>query len=141
MNNILEIKELSKNYYTDKEEIEAIKNISLQVKEGEFIAIVGPSGCGKSTLLNIIGGLDSKTSGDIIFTKDGNNKLGYLFQQDCLFDHLSIMDNCMLGLKICNKDDTKNKERVIKLLNDYGLYSFRNSRPRNISGGMKQRVG
>ena len=100
MNNILEIKKLSKDYYTNKEEICAIRDISLDIKEGEFIAIVGPSGCGKSTLLNIIGGLDNKTSGDIIFPKIGMNKISYMFQQDCLFEWLSIFDNCMLGLKI-----------------------------------------
>ena len=85
-----------------KKEVEAIKDISLKIKEGEFIAIVGPSGCGKSTLLNIIGNLDNKTEGKINYPLESNNKLGYMFQQDCLFDHLTILDNCLLGLKIQN---------------------------------------
>ena len=139
MNNIIEIRNLSKDYYTNKEEIAAISNISLDIKEGEFIAIVGPSGCGKSTLLNIIGNLDNRTSGDILFPL-GKNKISYMFQQDCLFDHLSIFDNCMLGLKIAKKDNKQNRDKVIRLLNSYGLGKFINSNPRNLSGGMRQRV-
>ena len=139
MDNILKIKNISKNYFTDKEEIEAIRDITLDIRKGEFIAIVGPSGCGKSTLLNIIGGLDNKSSGEIIFTNN-NCKIGYMFQQDCLFDYLSILDNCMLGLKIEKIDTKENRDRVIELLNNYGLENFINSSPRNLSGGMKQRV-
>jgi len=140
MNNILEIRNLSKDYYTNKEEIKAISDITLDIKEGEFIAIVGPSGCGKSTLLNIIGNLDTKTSGDVFFPM-GKNKISYMFQQDCLFEYLSIIDNCMLGLKIEKKDTKENRDKVIKLLNNYGLGKFINSNPRNLSGGMRQRVG
>ena len=139
MNNILEIRNLSKDYYTNKEEIKAISDITLDIKEGEFIAIVGPSGCGKSTLLNIIGNLDTKTSGDVFFPM-GKNKISYMFQQDCLFEYLSIIDNCMLGLKIEKKDTKENRDKVIKLLNNYGLGKFINSNPRNLSGGMRQRV-
>ena len=104
MNNILEIKNLSKTYYTKNKEIDAIKDINLTIKEGEFIAIVGPSGCGKSTLLNIIKGLDSKTNGKIIIPD--KIKLGYMPQTDCLFDWLNILDNCLLGPKI-QKELTK----------------------------------
>lgn len=139
-NNILIINNLSKTYYTKKKEVEAIKNISLKINPGEFIAIVGPSGCGKSTLLNIIGGLDNKTSGEIIFPLEENNKLGYMFQQDCLFDWLTILDNCLLGLKIQKQITTESKKRVIKLLESYGLKNFINTYPKNLSGGMRQRV-
>ena len=76
MNNIIEIKNLSKKYYDMKQEVLAIDNISLSVHEGEFMAIVGPSGCGKSTLLNIIGGIDDKSSGEINIFKD--KKIGYM---------------------------------------------------------------
>jgi NitT/TauT family transport system ATP-binding protein len=140
MNNILVIDNLSKTYYTKKEEIEAIKNISLNVKQGEFIAIVGPSGCGKSTLLNIIGSLDNKTSGNIIFPMESNNKLGIMFQQDCLFDWLTILDNCLLGLKIQKQLTEENKNYVIEMLENYGLKNFINAIPKNLSGGMRQRV-
>ncbi len=140
MNDILTIKNLSKTYYTKKKEVEAIKDISLNIKQGEFIAIVGPSGCGKSTLLNIIGNLEEKTNGNIIFPQEKNNKLGYMFQQDCLFDWLTILDNCLLGLKIQKNLTPKSKERVIKLLENYGLKNFINTIPKNLSGGMRQRV-
>ena len=95
MNQILQIKNLTKTYYTKKCEIEALKNINLKVNEKDFIAIVGPSGCGKSTLLSIIGNLEMQTSGQII--KKDNLKIGYMLQDDCLFDHLTIYENCILG--------------------------------------------
>lgn len=140
MNDILIINNLSKTYYTKNKEVEAIKDITLNIKEGEFIAIVGPSGCGKSTLLNIIGELDNKTSGTIEFPLESNNKIGYMFQQDCLFDWLTIYENCILGLKIQNQLTKENKEHVLTLLENYGLKNFINSYPKNLSGGMRQRV-
>ena len=139
MNNILTINNLSKSYYTKEKEILAIDNISLNIKENTITAIVGPSGCGKSTLLNIIGNLDNKTKGEIIFNKN-KNKIGYMFQTDCLFPWLNILDNCLIGLKI-NKQLTKeNINYTKKLLQDYGLKDFINNYPKNLSGGMKQRV-
>ena len=138
MNNILEIKNLSKTYYTKEKEINAIKDINLTIKKGEFLAIVGPSGCGKSTLLNIIEGLDYKTSGEIIIPN--NIKLGYMPQTDCLFDWLSILDNCLLGPKIQKNLTQNTKDYVLNLLSEYGLKDFINCKPKNLSGGMKQRV-
>lgn len=139
MNNILTINNLSKNYYTKEKEILAIDNISLNIKENSITAIVGPSGCGKSTLLNIIGSLDNKTKGEIIFNKD-KNKIGYMFQTDCLFPWLNILDNCLIGLKIEKKLTKENINYVKNLLNNYGLKEFTYSYPKNLSGGMKQRV-
>ena len=98
-NSILKINNLSKSYYTKEKEILAIDNISLDIPKNEVTAIVGPSCCVKSTLLNIIGGLDRQNSGDIIFEKN-DNKIGYMFQNDCLFPWLTILDNCLIGLKI-----------------------------------------
>ncbi len=137
MNNILEINNLSKSYYTKEKEILALDNISLNIKENSITAIVGPSGCGKSTLLNIIGKLDKQTKGQIIYNKE---KIGYMFQTDCLFPWLTILENCLLGLKIQKKLTKENINYVKKLLNNYGLKDFINSYPRNLSGGMKQRV-
>ena len=114
MDNILEIRDLSKTYYTKEEEVLAIDKIDLDIKEDSIIAIVGPSGCGKSTLLNIIGGLDNKTSGDIKFLNNKNN-IGYMFQTDCLFPWLTILDNCLIGLKVKKKITSEDKEYVIKL--------------------------
>lgn len=136
---ILMINNLSKTYYTPKSEILAIADLSINVGEDEIIAIVGPSGCGKSTLLNILGGFENKNSGEIVYP-DGIKKIGYMFQTDCLFDWLTILDNCLLGLKIQNKLTKENKEYVINLLNNYGLGEFINSYPNNLSGGMRQRV-
>lgn len=139
MNNIIEIKNLSKKYYDMKQEVLAIDNISLSVHEGEFMAIVGPSGCGKSTLLNIIGGIDDKSSGEINIFKD--KKIGYMLQSDCLFSWLTILDNALIGLKIRGLLTEENINYVKELLKTYGLDEFMNSYPSSLSGGMKQRVG
>lgn len=139
MDNILEIRDLSKTYYTKEEEVLAIDKIDLDIKEDSIVAIVGPSGCGKSTLLNIIGGLDNKTSGDIKFLNNKNN-IGYMFQTDCLFPWLTILDNCLIGLKVKKKITSEDKEYVIKLLDNYGLGEFIYSYPSSLSGGMRQRV-
>lgn len=136
---IMSINNLSKSYYSKEREVIAIKNISLDILENSITAIIGPSGCGKSTLLNIIGNLDNKTSGEIIF-RDNKNKIGYMFQTDCLFDWLTIMDNCLLGLKIQNELNEENISYVRELLVKYGLKDFMNSYPSSLSGGMKQRV-
>lgn len=138
-NNILTIKNLSKTYYTKEKEILAIKDISLSIKENSIIAIVGPSGCGKSTLLNIIGNLEEKTSGELIFNNK-KNKIGYMFQNDCLFPWLTILDNCLIGLKINKQLNKEKKQYVIDLITNYGLKDFINSYPNNLSGGMRQRV-
>ena len=139
MDNILEIRDLSKTYYTKEEEVLAIDKIDLDIKEDSIIAIVGPSGCGKSTLLNIIGGLDNKTSGDIKFLNNKNN-IGYMFQTDCLFPWLTILDNCLLGIKVKRKITNDDISYVKGLLEDYGLKDFIDSYPNNLSGGMRQRV-
>ena len=131
----LSIKNLSKIYHTKTSETKAIENFSFELNNNEFIAIVGPSGCGKSTILNILANLDSKSDGEIII-KD-NVKLGYMLQQDALFNWKTVLDNCLLGLKI-NK--MNNKDYVLKLLNTYGLKDFLNSYPNTLSGGMRQRV-
>lgn len=132
---ILTIKNLNKIYHTKTSETKAIDNFSFELNDNEFIAIVGPSGCGKSTILNILANLDNESSGEIII-KD-NIKLGYMLQQDALFNWKTVLDNCLLGLEI-NK--LNNKDYVLKLLNTYGLKDFINSFPNNLSGGMRQRV-
>lgn len=139
MNKILKINNLSKTYLSNLGEIIAIKDISFDLNKEDFIAIVGPSGCGKSTLLSILANLENKTNGEIIYNND-NIKIGYMFQQDCLFEHLTILDNCLLGLKIQGKINNEDKDYVLKLLNTYGLSEFVNKYPKNLSGGMRQRV-
>lgn len=138
MDSVLKIKNLKKIYHTKEGETLAIENFSLDIKEGEFVAIVGPSGCGKSTILSVLCGLEEKSDGNIILKKD--TKIGYMLQQDSLFEWRNILNNCLLGLEI-NKVLTKdNKKRVINLLNTYGLKDFIYSYPDNLSGGMRQRV-
>lgn len=138
MNNIIEIRNLNKRYYSKDKEVIAIGDVSLDIKQGEYVSIVGPSGCGKSTLLNIIGGIDKKTDGEVILLP--GLKIGYMLQNDCLFSWLNILDNCLIGLKINNKLTKENIDYVKELLTLYGLGDFMYSYPASLSGGMRQRV-
>ena len=139
MKKLLSIKELSKNYLTKKQVICAVKDVSFDVNDEDFISIIGPSGCGKSTILSIIGNLEEKSKGKIIF-KNNNIKIGYMFQEDALFPWLTVFENCILGLKIKKEDTKENITYVKSLLEKYGLSSFINSYPNELSGGMRQRV-
>ena len=138
MNNLLEIKNLTKNYHTKEGEIEAIKNCNLKVSKGEIIALVGPSGCGKSTLLSIISELDKDYQGEVI--KSDNLKIAYMLQSDALFPWLTIYENAILGLKVQKMLTEENLEYVDYLLKFYNLDEFKNKYPKSLSGGMKQRV-
>ena len=135
---ILEISHIKKNYITINGTTKAIKDISMQAEKGSIITLVGPSGCGKSTLLSILAGIDEQTSGIII--KDENIVVGYMLQQDALFPWLTIYENAILGLKIKKMATKENKEYVKKLLNEYKLGDFLNAYPKELSGGMRQRV-
>ena len=134
---LLDIKNIKKKYHTKKEEILAVDNFSYQLEQGEFISIVGPSGCGKSTILSILSGLIDDYEGEI---NTNNAKIGYMLQQDSLFEFRTILKNCLLGLEIENKLTEENKKYVLDLINSYGLTDFLNSYPANLSGGMRQRV-
>jgi len=138
MNKILKVKNLSKKYHTKSGEIKALDNISFEVEKEEFLCIVGSSGCGKSTLLNILAGLEAKTDGDII--KKEGLKIGYMLQEDALFPWLNILDNACLGLEIQHLKTKENIKYVENLLDKYGLKDFKNKYPRELSGGMRQRV-
>lgn len=138
MNDILVVNNLSKNYYTKAGEIAAIKDISFTLKENEFLCLVGPSGCGKSTLLNILADLDWATGGEIL--KSNDLKVGYMLQNDALFDWLTILDNACLGLDIAKVKTKENVEYVKDLLSKYGLEDFMYKYPCELSGGMRQRV-
>lgn len=137
-NNILEIKNLKKIYHDKNSETLAIDDICLKIKENDFISIVGPSGCGKSTLLSILANLENKSDGEII--KNNDLKIGYMLQSDSLFPWRTVLDNCLLGLEINNELTENNKKRVLNLLKAYGLDEFKDKFPRNLSGGMRQRV-
>lgn len=135
---LVEIKNISKIYHTKKNEILALKDISFSINDGDFIAIVGPSGCGKSTILSILCGLENKSGGEII--KENNLKFGFMFQRDTLFDWITIKDNCLLGAKIKNAINEDTINYCDYLLKSYGLHEFKDSFPRELSGGMRQRV-
>ena len=137
--NLLKIKNLTKNYLTKKSVIPAVDKLNLNVDETDFIVLVGPSGCGKSTILSIIGGLENKSGGSITFNKK-EPIVGYMFQEDALFPWLTVYQNCILGLKVKNILNKDNISYVKYLLNKYGLASFENSYPNELSGGMRQRV-
>ena len=138
MNNILEIKDLKKIYYTNLGEVEALNNVCLKINDGEILGIIGNSGCGKSTLLSILAKLDKETDGSIISNKD--YKVGYMMQNDALFPWLNILDNATLGLKIKGIKTQENIEYTIELLKRYGLEDFMYKYPSSLSGGMRQRV-
>lgn len=137
-NNIISLKNISKTYYKAQGELLSIKNISFDVHKNDFIAIIGPSGCGKSTLLNIICEIDKDYEGTIIAKE--NLVIGYMLQNDSLFEWLTVLQNACLGLKINKNLTTSNKEYVEKLLIKYGLKDFINKKVSELSGGMKQRV-
>lgn len=140
MSNLLKIINIKKNYITDKEEIEAIKDISLDVHQGEILTLIGSSGCGKSSLLSILSGIEKSSSGLFIFNKE-NPKIGYMLQSDALFPWLTIYENALIGLKIQKNDTKENKEYVKNLFKKYKLEEFMKKYPHELSGGMRQRVG
>jgi NitT/TauT family transport system ATP-binding protein len=140
----VKIEGISKCYHTPDGEICALKDISFEVRKGEFIGIVGPSGCGKSTLLSLIAGLLQPSEGKIFIfgehLKGVNPKIGYMLQSDSLFEWRSIFRNTLLGLEIQNQLSSRNIQAVEQLLTKYGLSAFRDHRPSQLSGGMRQRV-
>ena len=138
-NKLLEVVNLSKIYHDRDGETKALEDVNFSVYENEFISIIGPSGCGKSTILSILSKVDSKSNGEIKY-KNNNFKVGYMLQKDCLFDWLTVLDNCLIGLKIRKELTKERKNKVIELLNTYGLKDFKDKYPNSLSGGMRQRV-
>lgn len=141
----LVVEGVSKTFRARRQELLALDNVSLQVREGEFVCLVGPSGCGKSTLLNIIAGLDTPDSGRVLadghaVTGPGRERM-MMFQESALFPWLDVMGNMMFSLKL--KPNLNNRERrevarfYLKLV---GLERFENANIHELSGGMKQRV-
>lgn len=144
MQNIIELKNIGYSYHSLHGETIALQDISFGVREGEFVAVVGPSGCGKSTLLSIIAGLLPPESGTIVVNNpDGSlhyPRIGYMLQRDHLFEWRSIYKNAILGLEINHMLTEERLAYVDQLFFDYDLDKFRNKRPSELSGGMKQRA-
>jgi len=150
---MLELKNITKDYQTGNEKVEALKGINLKFRESEFVSILGQSGCGKTTLLNIIGGLDRYTTGDLIIngksTKDfkhrdwdayRNYSIGFVFQNYNLIGHQSVLSNVELALTISGVSKKERRKRAIKALEEVGLKDQINKKPNQLSGGQMQRV-
>jgi NitT/TauT family transport system ATP-binding protein len=141
---IVEVHNLGMKYHSLNGEITALKDINLEVKEGEFISIVGPSGCGKSTLLSLIAGLLKPSEGSVTvggrLVTGPDNQVGYMLQKDYLFEWRTIYENVILGLEITRTLNSQTKEYVLKLLDTYGLSDFKDKYPNQLSGGMRQRA-
>ena len=153
MKYVLEVKNVSKFYRLGKINVEALKNVSFSLENGEFISIMGPSGSGKTTLLNLIGALDKPTVGSVfldgidISTMNENNltkirrdKIGFIFQFYNLIPVLSAMENIDLPMMAAGIKKKARKIRVLELLNAVGLGSRSGHRPEELSGGERQRV-
>lgn len=136
----LSFEDVSFAYHNLKGETQAILNLSFDVKEGEFVAIVGPSGCGKSTLLSLISGILKPEDGTITFKEHKKPMIGYMLQRDHLFEWRSIWSNCLLGLEIQNKKTPEYLAMAEYLLKEYGLEDAKQKRPSELSGGMRQRA-
>lgn len=140
----VELNNVGMNYVSIEGETKALDKLSLSINKGEFLSIVGPSGCGKSTLLSIISGLIQPTSGKVFI--DGKplthayQKTGYMLQADYLFEWRTVWQNVLIGLEVRNELTQDNVARVEQLLQDYGLHEFRDRYPKELSGGMRQRV-
>ena len=150
---LLEMKDIKKTYYLGDVPVPALKQVSLGIDRGEFISICGPSGSGKSTLLNIIGTIDTPTSGKVIFegkdvlrmsdneqTEMRNTAIGYVFQTFNLVPVLSALENVMLPMVFRKTTSKHAKARAVEQLKSVGLEQFMHHRPNKLSGGQRQRV-
>lgn len=150
---MITLKNINKIYRTDEIETQALENVNIEIRKGEFVSIMGPSGCGKSTLLNIIGLLDNPTSGSV--TIDGtevegmkdaqqaafrNSKLGFVFQSFHLIDSLNVIDNVMLPLQYRKMSGPEREKLAKEVLERVGLTHRMRHRPSQLSGGQCQRV-
>ena len=152
MNEILKIKNITKDYGIKGFKTRVLKDISLNVNKGDFIAIMGPSGAGKTTLLNIMSTLDKQTSGDVILdgidvsnvknkelSKLRREKIGFIFQDYNLLDNMTLMNNIALPLALGKKKSKEIEDRVINIAKKFGLENHLDKYPYQLSGGQKQR--
>ncbi len=144
MQPILQLRGISYSYHSIDGEIPALDTVSFDVFPGEFIVLAGPSGCGKSTLLSIIARLEAPEGGTISFCHpDGSihyPRIGYMLQKDHLFEWRSVYKNVLLGLELHHKLTEENLKKADDMLKKYGLYQFKDKKPAELSGGMRQRA-
>ncbi len=143
---LLELNQISKRYDTPGEQkVTVLKEIDLKISEGEFVAILGPSGSGKSTLLRIIAGLVKASSGKVSYlgkhVLTTNPGVGMVFQSFALFPWLTVLENVELGLRYKNLTAVAKKEKALSVIDMIGLDGFEGAYPKELSGGMRQRVG
>ena len=143
MGNIITIRDAALTYQARNGEVEALRGVSFDVAEGEFVSIVGPSGCGKSTLLGVLAGLETLDGGTVELygqpVTGASGRMGFMPQRDQLFEWRSIRDNVMLGLQIRRDHDPGHHAHVDTLLTRYDVSAFAAKRPDQLSGGMRQR--
>lgn len=142
----IKIKNVTKYYQGDDgEPTKALDDISLEIKDGEFVCIVGPSGCGKSTLLEIVAGLLEHTSGDVLLDDEPVNgtsrEIGVVFQDPSLYPWRTIRKNIAFGMGISKVPKEEQEQRLAHYIELMGLKGFENKYPSQLSGGMKQRAG
>lgn len=150
---MLKLQDITKDYVSGELTVHALKGVSMEFRQSEFVAILGQSGCGKTTLLNIMGGLDKYTSGDLVIngvsTKDytsrdwdnyRNNSIGFIFQSYNLIMHQSVLENVELALTLSGVSKKERKERAKQALIQVGLEKEINKKPNQLSGGQMQRV-
>ncbi|MCS7258640.1 MAG: ABC transporter ATP-binding protein [candidate division WOR-3 bacterium] len=150
---LIQTKNLTKHYYLGETVVEAVRNVSLEIEKGEYIAITGPSGSGKSTLMHLLGCLDTPTQGkyffngidvttlnDIELSKLRNKSFGFVFQTFNLLPRLSVEKNVELPLIYAKVSEKIRKEKTLKMLNRVGLMHRKDHRPNELSGGEMQRV-
>ena len=150
---MIKVENLSKIFRTDEIETTALNGVSLEIKDGEFVAIMGPSGCGKSTLLNILGLLDNPSGGSYQLgdtemaglkekerTKFRKGNIGFVFQSFNLIDELNVFENIELPLKYLNISSSERKKRVTEIMKRMNISHRAKHFPRQLSGGQQQRV-
>ena len=145
LNKRMEINEISKTFFSDKGYFTAIKDVSFDVNDGEFLIILGPGRCGKTVLLNIIAGLEQQTEGKVVYNgrewRGVNPEISMVFQKLALMPFKTVMENVELGLKFRGMSKVQRREIAQHYIELVGLKGFEKSYPTQLSGGMKQRVG
>ena len=141
----VEIRNLSKTLFDKKGYFEAVRDVSFDINEGEFLVLLGPGRCGKTVLLNMLSGIEKKTSGEVLYNgkpcEGPNPAFSMVFQKTALLPFKTVMENVELGLKFKGMPKEERREICQKYIDLVGLQKFENSYPHELSGGMKQRVG